>query len=587
MEREAITASKVVEVKEGSKKEVRHRQRRLIKQVTSQMEFYFSSANLSKDHFMSELLIKNPYMDLEIFFKFNKLRSMTEDISILRKAVRNSSMLELSEDGMQVKRTSEIMLKEDELECTIYVENIPSHGDHEWVRQVFAQYGTIDYVSLPRYTRSGRPKGFAFVEFRTSKMALSALEAFGALESNIVATTDPSQLQSIKTYNDGGDETLENASCRERLVETVEDGEVRAAVSEEVAEGESRTRIVCTASDIPEELGETQDRLEPAANESVHPKKRKMDSCIEDEENCHKQEEAAEVPSGGTAAKNQKTEASSVSTKPSSTGKFNTCSRVEDAPAQSGKRHKKKRKRNKRVKGEEVESMSLRVMSKKDWKTLRNRYLNMQKENMTLLKKQLQERKHAQQHFYSSKPYFQEGPSLHWDHEQTNHNSEKMPSSECDNLQNTVDDTTSKKQTPNFQFIPNVIIKISFEEPPQDPKKLRETILEGGGMQVAYVDINPTEKDVFIRFKSEEGAAAYRTTGCWSRMEILSGAEETEYWKHITASWLQRRGQRNGHKTKDSLPYVNQGRGREKLLQKAFREAQHSKPSSHIIFKDE
>lgn len=66
------------------------------------MEFYFSDANLTKDRFLGDLVKTEPYVPLDVFLKFNKIRSMTQDITDITKAMKNSSLLELSEDKLKV-----------------------------------------------------------------------------------------------------------------------------------------------------------------------------------------------------------------------------------------------------------------------------------------------------------------------------------------------------------------------------------------------------------------------------------------------------------------------------------------------------
>lgn len=639
-------------------KEVRRRKKRLIHQITAQMDFYFSSANITKDRFMASLLEDGPYINLEIFFKFNRIRSLTNDINLLRKAVSKSSLLELSEDGLSVKRKTNIEKKDNEMECTIYVENIPSHVDHDWVRQVFAQYGTIDYISLPRYRRSGRPKGFAFVEFKTPEMASSALEGFGSLECRISATIDPSQLQSIKSYegvmseepsNTDVEGALYNYDCsvKQRIMKNMKCGDMnfemsvevederkgklgndgverkeskRRGFGDELEEKESdledsfqtakKQKVDVVDSQMRREVGdvmekkvrEMRDKMEEESDlDIIHSareqkvlvldniKKRKMGNDVEEDsdhdDNIQSQKvdvadrkkkrelEDKESDLGcGKSGKKQKvdvgnpdqvTSIESVEKKP-----------IMEVPAVSGKKNKKKkRKRSKKGKEDEVESIYLKVMSKQDWKKLRNQYLNTQREIMRSLKGQLRERYSIQSIDYS-------------DHSNPNLIQIPKASYRDDEPSKSIEDAVPKNESSKPHFIPNAVIKISFEEPPQDPKKLRETIREGGSGGVAYVDVSATERDVFVRFLSEDAASAYKKAGYWSRMEILSGIEEEEYWKRIVDCWSQQRGRKNKQNKKGSQIYPNQVRGREKLLQKAFRESQNTKPNAYIIFED-
>ncbi|XP_050705357.1 la-related protein 7-like isoform X2 [Eriocheir sinensis] len=536
-------------------KEPRRRKKRLLKQIADQMDFYFSAANITKDRFMSSLLSADPYIDLQTFFKFNKLRSMTTDVDFLRKAISKSSILELSEDGLKVRRKTHVEIKNNELQCTIYVENIPSNADHDWIREVFGGYGTIDYISVPRFHRSGRPKGFAFVEFKTPEMANIALEAFGALKCKIAPTIDPGQLQSIKTFegNSGEQEAEESENKSECDTQNGDKESEHAKSMEASGEEEEKGKKRKLGDGATEEENEKKRRVDDDdAKEEANEKKRRVDDDKDTSDNIAQQEESMD------ALENKPQDGIADEAEPSAGGK---------------KSKKKKRKRNKKGK-EVIDSIYLRVMSKEDWKKLRNKYLNTQRENMKLLKMQLQDR--HQQHQYWQRPG-------EWSAERdNNHDAERDTSQETTTRSNSAQIDHHLKP----QFTPNSVIKISFEEPPQDPKKLRETIREGGSGGVAYVDVSATERDVYVRFLSEEAATSYKKTGCWSRMEVLSGAEEEEYWERIISCWTQRRTKKSKQSGKQSQNFPGELRGREKLLQKALKEAQNTKCNSHIVFDD-
>lgn len=540
MEDQSISVKKEEEETERMKspKPARQRKKRLINQLKEQMEFYFSAANISKNRTMARFYENGPYISLETFCnKFNKIRAMTDDTNLLKKAVEKSTLLELSEDGLMVKRKEEVVKKANETECTIYVENIPAHVDHDWVRQIFSQYGVIDYISLPRYKHSCRPKGFAFVEFQTPEMADLALESFGAEKCRIPSDIDPAQLQSIKNF----DQNSEQVNKEEK---TVPD---KSSDGNETAPGDEMEEVNNDMDD----------------NTSVKRKRTDSGGECDTETNVSKKIK----PGEGNLSDGSK-ESGAISA-------------GEEQGANEKKSKKKKRKRSKKVKGDEIESIYLKVMSKREWKTLRNKYLNMQRENMRNLKQKVREIRDQRQSIYSNCRYKNPDMSLGTDfsghYQKHNHD---------DAADDTVDGQEKKNKSTKPNFIPNAIIKISFEEPPQDPKKLRETIRKGGGEGVAYVDASVMERNVFVRFLSEEAAAAYKKSGCWSRMEILSGAEEEEYWNNINICWSQNRGKRKKQTGDGTTGISNQERGREKLLLKAFRESQNPKPSQHIVFED-
>lgn len=60
-------------------------------------------------------------IDIEIFLKFNKLRTLTTDLNDVIKALRKSEMIQVSEDGRKVCRITPFGEKQDVDACTIYV----------------------------------------------------------------------------------------------------------------------------------------------------------------------------------------------------------------------------------------------------------------------------------------------------------------------------------------------------------------------------------------------------------------------------------------------------------------------------------
>ncbi|HEY9611598.1 RNA-binding protein [Allocoleopsis sp.] len=65
---------------------------------------------------------------------------------------------------------------------SIYVGNLSYDVTEEDIREVFAEYGTVSNVTLPKDRETGRKRGFAFVEMGTSDEETAAIEALDGAE---------------------------------------------------------------------------------------------------------------------------------------------------------------------------------------------------------------------------------------------------------------------------------------------------------------------------------------------------------------------------------------------------------------------
>ncbi|GAB1609330.1 la-related protein 7-like [Argonauta hians] len=158
------------------KKPAKKRVKALCLKVKEQMEFYFSDSNVHKDRFFKKLIDKDKdgYIELAMFLNFNRIKSLTDDLAVIRKALVSSSQLKLSEDQKSVHRVTPYTEPKDIDERTVYVELLPANTDHDWLKKVFSSCGVVTYVSLPRYKSTGDLKQFAFVEFETVEGAQRA-----------------------------------------------------------------------------------------------------------------------------------------------------------------------------------------------------------------------------------------------------------------------------------------------------------------------------------------------------------------------------------------------------------------------------
>eukprot|EP00347_Sterkiella_histriomuscorum_P018375 403345740 len=177
---------------EQSDEALRHRS--LLKSLRFQLEFYLGNSNLMKDNFLYEKLQKDPNLEISLFLTFNRVKKIFGDsymsnesseaqIKALQESLKFSKMLKLSKDGLKVKRR--IPFKKNQVDvkaidqCMIYVEKFPVKAmDIEKMTFIFKRAGKIINVQMPRYPKSGLPKGFAFVEYSSPEEAQHAVEMF-------------------------------------------------------------------------------------------------------------------------------------------------------------------------------------------------------------------------------------------------------------------------------------------------------------------------------------------------------------------------------------------------------------------------
>ena len=71
----------------------------------------------------------------------------------------------------------------------IYVGNLAFTASEDEVRELFAQYGAVDKVSLVTDRETGRARGFGFVEMPDSRAAQAAIQGLNGTALNGRALT--------------------------------------------------------------------------------------------------------------------------------------------------------------------------------------------------------------------------------------------------------------------------------------------------------------------------------------------------------------------------------------------------------------
>jgi len=197
------------EVKENKKQ--RKRKKGIYRSMVKQIEFYLSDANLRHSKFLLPIYEASPWICIKTFLTFNKVAGMLSELlgenskenvreAELCKALEviPSETIKLSEcKKMLGRKTPFTPSSQSEVDsCTVYVENIPADADHDFLRNLFSTYGEVVYVSMPKF-KSGRSKGFAFVEFDSEELVNKVLTEFTNVE-----VSHPSDLVSVKTFNE-------------------------------------------------------------------------------------------------------------------------------------------------------------------------------------------------------------------------------------------------------------------------------------------------------------------------------------------------------------------------------------------------
>ncbi|CAG9785441.1 unnamed protein product [Diatraea saccharalis] len=461
------------------RKRIRHRKKNLYEKILKQMEFYFSDANLSKDRFLGELIKNDPYVPIETFLKFNQIRAMTSDVFIIAKAMKNSTMLELSEDKLKIKRKSPVLPYDADVR-TVYVESIPVTASREWLEKVFSEFGRVAYISLPKFKISKIIKGYAFIEFSQPDEAQKCIATFTKMGCKLPTCMQPENLSSIKMFS-AEDTVNDNAPKKE----------------------------------------ETEDLEPPKKKTKKHKEKKTSKSLelkLESESDCEKKidtptEENKEIVS--TPTEENKMFADS---------KDEMTTQDED---QSDEDTKKKRKLRKKLAKDKAKAKNglnkneappgalwgLQVLPKSEWKALRNKYLNLQRKYMKEIKTALHNKRHA----YSSIP---------------------APAAPSVEVEPGINPTQTEGNKIPLEKIPGVFVKEILPEPCLDVRQAKRTVKTN--IHVQHVDVKEGQSELIIRFDSAKAAEEY-CASAGARAHVMHGDDEEHQWSRAEAARSVRR----------------------------------------------
>lgn len=129
---ELLPPSNVV-VKELSKEDLK----RLIQH---QFEYYFSRENLANDSYLNSQMDGDQYVAISTVAKFNQVRKLTSDISLIVEALRESPYVQLDETEQKVRANMK--------RCIVILREIPESTPIEDVKALFAHPNCPKWISF-------------------------------------------------------------------------------------------------------------------------------------------------------------------------------------------------------------------------------------------------------------------------------------------------------------------------------------------------------------------------------------------------------------------------------------------------------
>uniref|UniRef100_A0A672J7H6 La-related protein 7 n=1 Tax=Salarias fasciatus TaxID=181472 RepID=A0A672J7H6_SALFA len=528
-----------------TEKKKRSRVKQLLGDVKKQVEFWFGDVNLHKDRFLKTLIDESSdgYVDISVLTSFNRMKKLTTDTKLIARALRNSSVVELNLEGTKVRRQLPVGDRPNDVDSrTVYVELLPKDVTHSWIERVFTKCGNVVYVSIPRFKTSDDSKGFAFVEFEKEEEALTAIEMLNNPPEDAPRKPGifPKTLNRKPIPASDREEEEKKKRKKKKKKDSASAQAPSGDVKEQAMEDEppvQKRKTSAAAEEFEPELSSSQ---KTPGKLSEKKRRRSQTAELSESDVPSKMRKTSESRSEEVAREKTKRDSPtpSDSQQDLETGKENG----DDKDVKAKRKRKKKHKEKLKI-GEEV--IPLRVLSKKDWLTLKDEYLRLQKRSMASLKKCIT-------HIDGKEPQPPDQPGV-----------EKV-----------------LKQGPKFTS--GVIMKITDSKPLPGRKILKEALSKIS--PVAYIDILEGDAEGHIRFHSPEEAKAVSSVKAqlqkehsW-KLEILSGDHEQRYWQKIL---VDRQVKLNRPREKK--------RGTEKLISKAEKIliARAKEANKHIRFQED
>jgi len=134
--------------------------KKLLKSIRQQLEFYFSEGNLPRDEFMQNCmrLSKHNSIPMSELLKFNKLIELNATANLIKLSVKKSKILQFDDDNEGIKRKTDLCDLKPANSRTVFIygfmneENLQKTAEEvsKQLKTKFKAFGKILRLDLPR-----------------------------------------------------------------------------------------------------------------------------------------------------------------------------------------------------------------------------------------------------------------------------------------------------------------------------------------------------------------------------------------------------------------------------------------------------
>lgn len=172
--------------------------------IKRQIEFYFSDSNFRKDAFLRGQAQADPngYVTIQVLLTFNKLKALTTDVAVVAEVMKDSEVVDVSADGLSIKRNAELPANDDSGARTVYAKGFPTDDKDvtiEAIAEQFSAYGKVLMVRMRKEKVSKEFKGSCFIEFDTEKAVTDTVEAANK-DGSVVLSFKETKLVCVMPY---------------------------------------------------------------------------------------------------------------------------------------------------------------------------------------------------------------------------------------------------------------------------------------------------------------------------------------------------------------------------------------------------